>query len=165
MDIAEGTTTTAGTMHPPEVASQALYNHCSITAPTALSLKPHSGKLQGTLKPLQDHCIHCMGTASTSQNNSCGTSTTAASLHPPTWAVHSCHNILHLPCGILHPLHGHLIHIPGPCSWHCNHCSIIASTFMASAYYNTKRFICLVGDCRVHFNHRRITASTLMGPA
>ena len=101
-DNAGGSASTAGTLHPPEVALKSYCNHCRLTASnsralhplsqhtaanfwysasTAWALHPRSGTLQLALQPHKQHGIqlkwHCR----------CST-ITAGSLHPPSWALH-----------------------------------------------------------------------------
>ena len=87
-------------------------------------------------------------------------------------------NILHPPCGILHPLLGHYIHIPGhagatattagtqhpgelPLKVHSHHCRITASTFVGTACSVTAYYTHLVGHCI----HCMSTASTFQDNA
>ena len=83
-DNAGGTATTAATLHPAEVALPEHCHHCRIIAfsfiGTAYYNTPQCLHIVG-------HCIHCMSTASTFQDNAGGIATTAVTLHPAEVAL------------------------------------------------------------------------------
>ena len=91
--LPDSTGGTAATMHPPSWALHPPSQHPAYSlwdsASTAWALHPNPGKLQGALQLLQDHCIHLHGHCII------------------------CHNLLHTPCGTMHPQHAHNIHSHG----------------------------------------------------
>ena len=109
-DSSGDTATTAGSLHPAEVALQAhCYQH-RVTASSAWAWQPHSGKLQeplyhcritastfmGTASSIRKSCIHlvgnciqCRGTASTFTEMTRGNANTAGSVYPPSWELHA----------------------------------------------------------------------------
>src|SRR3712207_1344541 len=93
-DTEGGTATPAVTLLPSDVEMQVHCYHCKITASNACSQHPHSGTQNGALQPLLDRYMHLHGNCIL------------------------CHNILHPPCGTLHPMPGHCIHVLRQCSGH-----------------------------------------------
>ena len=111
-----GFATTAGTLHPAEVAVKAFCNHCRLIA----SMFIGTASLVATYCiHLVEHCIHCMSTATTFQDNAGDTASTAATLHSTEVALLG----------------------------HCHHCRIPAFPFIGTAYCNTPQCLRIVGNC------------------
>ena len=83
---AGGTATTAATLHPAEASLHLHCHHYKITAFTFMGTAYYNTP---QCLHIVGHYIHCMFTASTFRDIAPCTSTTARSLNPPSFALHS----------------------------------------------------------------------------